>query len=137
MNWMPTNGWREVAEESLSPFLRSRCELLLLRMRIERLAKALPGTALVNDSGRGRTNLRLWGLVASATPENRQAVRDRVRQAQWIYRLSSEYLHGRRAALVPPPAELSSWLTSVDALEDLLRHLTDGVEHETSERRLG
>lgn len=120
MTWTPRDAWQEVARADLPPVLRIRCELLLLRMRIERLSRALPATSVVDPSGHGRTALRLWALVPLVEQEKRDEVRDRVQQVQRVYGLSSEYLHSRRSGLVPPPVELATWLAGVKALEELI-----------------
>jgi hypothetical protein len=120
MSWSPSDAWNELAESDLPSVLRTRCHVLLLRMRIERLAEALPGTALVPTAGHGRPMLRLWGLMALAAERDRPATRDQVRQVQRVYNLSSDYLHSRRAAVVPSPTELATWLAGVEALEALV-----------------
>lgn len=119
MSWTPSHAWAELADSDLPPVLRTRCLVLTLRMRIERIVDMLPSTTLVGAPG-GRTALRLWALVALAAPEDRWQVRDRVRQVSRVYGLTSDYLHSRRAAAVPPRTELAAWLSSVDALEELV-----------------
>ena len=121
MSWNSTIGRSEVAASSLGPVLRIRCELLILRMRIEELARRLPVDLLGEAPGRGQIQLRLWGLVALGGDE--PAMRRQVLRVQRVYRLSSEYLHSRRAGLVPPPTELRGWEEDVTALESAAHRL--------------
>lgn len=119
MTWTPTTGERELAASDTPPVLRTRCALLLLRIRIERLANSLPAGSFVSSFG--RADVRLWAVVSHVPPEDRPEAEARVRQAQRIYDLTSAYLHSRRAAIVPSRSELAAWTASISALEDLAR----------------
>ena len=121
MTWTPAGGRRELGESDLPPILRIRCELLLLRMRIEHLANSLSDASLAQSTPTGHTVVRLWGLLSTVPPEGRPAAESRVRQVQQVYGLSSDYLHSRRAAVVPSSTELATWTASVNALEELLK----------------
>lgn len=118
MTWTPTAGEREVATSALPPILRARCELLLLRMRIEEIAKSLPVDSFASTFG--RLDVRLWAVVNQVPPEKRSTAEARVRQVRRIYKMTSAYLHSRRASIVPPRTELSAWTASVAALEHLV-----------------
>ncbi|MDX3191376.1 hypothetical protein PV458_23455 [Streptomyces sp. MN03-5084-2B] len=125
MNWSPGDAHQEVDQSHLTPILRSRCEVLLLRMRLEQLAKRLPvDRSLVS---RGRIDLRLWGLVTLGSADEVALLRRLVQRVQLIYRTSSEYLHGRRSGLVPPASEIDAWRDDIAALESAVDRLL--VEH--------
>lgn len=121
MSWLPDDAHREVDQSHLSPVLRSRCEVLLLRMRLERLAKRLPADRSL--APRGQIDLRLWGLVTLGTADEVASLRRLVQQVQLIYRTSSEYLHSRRSGLVPPASEVEAWRDSITALESAVDRL--------------
>lgn len=121
MTWLPDDAHREVYQSHLAPVLRSRCDVLLLRTRLERLAKRLPADRSL--SSRGRIDLRLWGLVTLGTADELALLRQLVQRVQLIYRTSSEYLHSRRSGLVPPASELDTWHDDIAALESAVDRL--------------
>ncbi|WP_410603321.1 hypothetical protein [Amycolatopsis sp. lyj-90] len=98
-----------------------KCELVLLRMRLEALAKTADSSFFATRTSRGSISLRLWVLMLTVPERRRPEARRLVRYVQEVYHLTSAYLHGRRAAVVPPPAELAAWTAGVDALELLVR----------------
>lgn len=120
VSWTAEGAWQELDSADLPPVLRVRSELLLLRMRIEQFAQALPPESLV-DGVRGQIELRLWGLVSVVEPSDRAAARQYIQQVQRAYRQSSEYLHCRRSALIPSTTELAQWVASVDALAQAIQ----------------
>ncbi|UUV29649.1 hypothetical protein NQK81_33500 [Amycolatopsis roodepoortensis] len=120
--WTPQQGRDEFSEtQGFERILSMKCELVLLRMRLEALAKTADSAYFADRSSRGSILLRLWVLMLTVPERRRPEARRLVRYVQEIYHLTSEYLHGRRAAVVPPPAELAAWTAGVDALERLVR----------------
>ncbi|MBB4676464.1 hypothetical protein [Crossiella cryophila] len=104
----------------LPAVLRARCQILLLRMRIENLIKSAPSELLVTGPGTNKVRLRLWGLLSSIPQQDRPRADRLIRQVHRVYGLSSDYLHSRQSSIVPSPAELAAWLACVEALELLV-----------------
>ncbi len=120
--WTPQQGRDEFSEiRDLDRILLMKCELVLLRMRLEALAKTADSSFFATRTSRGSISLRLWVLMLTVPERRRPEARRLVRYVQEVYHLTSAYLHGRRAAVVPPPAELAAWTAGVDALELLVR----------------
>ncbi|MER6758830.1 MULTISPECIES: hypothetical protein [Amycolatopsis] len=92
-------------------------------MRIEQLARQLPDAVFATPSRQGKIALRLWSIVALADTPEVPILRNQVLRVQRVYSLTSEYLHSRRAGLVPPPMELMTWQEDVAALETAVQHL--------------
>ncbi|MFF1607504.1 hypothetical protein ACFVYA_06945 [Amycolatopsis sp. NPDC058278] len=124
MTWLPGEAHRQVDQSQMDPVLRSRCEVLLLRMRIELVAKRLPADRSL--SSRGRIDLRLWGLVTLGTADELVVLRQLVQRVQLVYRSSSQYLHSRRSGLVPPSSEIDAWRDDIAALESAVDRLLTG-----------
>ncbi|WP_275291681.1 hypothetical protein [Amycolatopsis sp. La24] len=92
-------------------------------MRIEQLVRQLPDQVFGTSSRQGKIALRLWGIVALAETDEMPILRKHVLRAQRVYSLTSEYLHSRRAGLVPPPTELMIWQEDIASLETAVQHL--------------
>lgn len=105
---------------------RAHLGLLLLRIRIERVAAGIPGTVLKDGVGGGNVARRLmiWvgepGLDAKAQDERYGVVRRSIA----AYKLLSDISHGRMRDPFLPAA-------SLDNLQAIVRDLEDALNRES------
>jgi hypothetical protein len=92
---------------------------LVLRVRVERLAAALPATtiAVPADSSHIRQRLMLFIGEPGLNAEHRTRRLRVVMAAVKTYNEVCDLLHGRNPDPTPPLSDVAAWATSVDNLE--------------------
>jgi hypothetical protein len=96
---------------------------LILRVRIERVAAALPRTVIAARPDVSFVERRLFlSIGESALTQAEQQVRTAVVfSAVSVYSAICDLLHGRSADSNPPLQHVHAWTAAVQALEDELR----------------
>ncbi len=109
---------------TLSHATEVRIQVLELRIRIERLGAAVFDRVCEPAEG-GRQNRardRLLFLLGGCPIEDWQATYRATRLGAYVYRRTSDVLHGRVGGLNIPQVVLDEWRVVVDQLEELARH---------------
>jgi hypothetical protein len=106
---------------TLSQATEVRIRVLELRIRIERLAAAaFDSVCKPLEGGRqNRASARLLFLLGACPIEEWQATYRATRLGAYVYRRTSDVLHGRVEGLNIPQVVLDEWRVVVDDLEEL------------------
>jgi hypothetical protein len=109
---------------TLSPATEVRIQVLELRIRIERLGAAVFDRVCEPAEGgrQNRTRDRLLFLLGGCPIEDWQATYRATRLGAWVYRRTSDVLHGRVGGLNIPQVVLDEWRVVVDGLEEQALH---------------
>lgn len=101
-----------------------RIQVLELRIRIERLgATVFDRVCEPAEGGRqNRARDRLLFLLGGCPVEDWQSTYRATRLGAYVYRRTSDVLHGRVGGLNVPQVVLDEWRVVVDGLEELARH---------------
>ena len=106
---------------TLSHATEVRIQVLELRIRIERLGAAVFDRVCEPAEGgrQNRTRDRLLFLLGGCPIEDWQATYRTTRLGAYVYRRTSDVLHGRVGGLNIPQVVLDEWRLVVDRLEEL------------------